>query len=453
MKDYITCLSASGQLGYGTPEKSFLKGLQKKPDYIGADMGSTDPGPHFLGSGNSACGDAGIRRDLELILAGAIELSVPLIIGSAGTAGARPHVDKVVDIVEDIVKKNDYKIKMAVIYSDIKKEKVIEMYAKGRIRPLSKGVPDITEDLINSSKYIVAQMGPEPFIEALSQKVDVIIAGRSCDASIFAAYPIMKGYNKGLAMHMAKIVECASQCADPGGRDAIVGYLYKDHFVIETMKENSRCTPIGCAAHSLYEQPNPYIVYEPGGYMNLHDSKYVSGDSITTRISGSKWFNENYTLKLESAKEIGFRAISLGAIRDPILIPQIDHVCEKVKHIVEDIMCGHKTEEDYRLKFRIYGYNGVMGNLEPDKEFMPKEIFVITDVVAKTQDLAKAVCGVAKQHLLHYFYPKILATGGNLAIPFAPDVIEVGKAYEFALYHLMEIDNPLDWCRIDYKNL
>ena len=51
-------------------------------------MGSIDPGPHYLGSGTMAAPAAMVRRDLELVLLAARRLDIPLVIGSAGTAGA-----------------------------------------------------------------------------------------------------------------------------------------------------------------------------------------------------------------------------------------------------------------------------------------------------------------------------------------------------------------------------
>jgi hypothetical protein len=71
-------------------------------------------------------------------------------------------------------------------------------------------------------------------------------------------------------------------------------------------------------------------------------------------------------------------------------------------------------------------------------------VLVLTDVVAGSADLAHSICGIAKQYLLHYFYDGILATGGNLAIPFGPDVHDGGPVYTFNVYHLMRVDDPLE---------
>jgi site-specific DNA recombinase len=62
----LKALGASGQLGYGIPEKSLEAGLERAPDYIGADMGSIDPGPYYLGSGELATAPATTRADLTV---------------------------------------------------------------------------------------------------------------------------------------------------------------------------------------------------------------------------------------------------------------------------------------------------------------------------------------------------------------------------------------------------
>ena len=57
------------------------------------------------------------------------------------------------------------------------------------------------------------------------------------DTAIFAALPIMLGFPAGLAMHMAKIVECASICCVPGGRDPILATLDHTGFDLDSMAE------------------------------------------------------------------------------------------------------------------------------------------------------------------------------------------------------------------------
>ena len=84
----LEALGASGQLGYGIPEESLAAGLARAPDYIGADMGSIDPGPYYLGSGEMATAPSTTRTDLARLLRAARQLDVPLLVGTAGSAGA-----------------------------------------------------------------------------------------------------------------------------------------------------------------------------------------------------------------------------------------------------------------------------------------------------------------------------------------------------------------------------
>ncbi len=44
-------LSPTAILGYGFPRESFEEGMSRRPDVIGVDAGSTDPGPYYLGAG------------------------------------------------------------------------------------------------------------------------------------------------------------------------------------------------------------------------------------------------------------------------------------------------------------------------------------------------------------------------------------------------------------------
>ena len=51
----VRMLSVTPILGYGFPESSLEAGLALKPHVIGADGGSTDPGPFYLGDGKAFC--------------------------------------------------------------------------------------------------------------------------------------------------------------------------------------------------------------------------------------------------------------------------------------------------------------------------------------------------------------------------------------------------------------
>jgi hypothetical protein len=134
-------LSTSGILGYGFPEASLAAGLERKPDMIGVDGGSVDPGPHYLGSGKPFCSTMAIRRDLRLMLRAAVAQHIPMLIGTCGGAGGEPHLKLVVDLVRDIAREEGLHFPMAVIHAEQHKADVARWTREGRIRPLAHRPP------------------------------------------------------------------------------------------------------------------------------------------------------------------------------------------------------------------------------------------------------------------------------------------------------------------------
>ena len=84
----LKVLSPTAILGYGYPVESFMNGMALKPDIIGVDAGSVDPGPFYLGAGKSFTDRSGVKRDLRYMLRASVESKIPLVIGSAGGSGA-----------------------------------------------------------------------------------------------------------------------------------------------------------------------------------------------------------------------------------------------------------------------------------------------------------------------------------------------------------------------------
>ncbi|MBI3969107.1 MAG: acyclic terpene utilization AtuA family protein [Chloroflexi bacterium] len=449
----MRCFGASGQLGYGIPREAYLRGLEQSPAFVGCDMGSTDPGPYFLGSGRPATGEISRRADLELVLTTARERNLPLIIGSAGTAGGDPHVADAVGLIESIAREHDLHFKLGIIRAEVDPEYVIRRLEQGNVSPCGELSPLTRADVAESVR-IVGQMGPEPLIKALDAGVDVIVAGRACDTSVFAALPLREGFDHGLTMHQAKLIECTSAIAEPGGRDAVMAYLRDDHFDVESQNPSRRCTPVSVAAHSLYEQPNPYRLYEPGGMLDLSECRYEQVNDRVTRVSGSRWVpSPSYTIKLEGVTRVGYRAFSMGGSCDPVFIQQLDQSMDGVRAIVRNVFRNLTEGKDYQLRYRVYGKNGVMGELDPNPAAEPHEVFVILDVIATSPELAHSVCGVAKQYFLHYFYDGILATAGNIAIPFGPDVLNGGEVFRFNVYHLVEVEDPCELFPLEVRTL
>jgi hypothetical protein len=445
----LRILAASGQLGYGIPDDAFHAGLARKPHAIGADMGSIDPGPAYLGSGDMATSERMTRTDLTKVLRAARALDIPLLIGTAGTAGAAPHLDATLALVREIAAGENLHFRLASIRADMPRDVVKAAIRAGRVRPIG-AIADLTEADVDGAAHLVGQMGTEAFQRALELGADVVIAGRACDTAVFAAVPAALGYPLGPAMHMAKIIECCSLCCSPGGRDALLGTLEGESFTLDSMNPVRHATPMSVAAHSLYEQADPYVVHEPEGALHVDRAHYEAIDAHRTRVSGARWEPASrYSVKIEGALRVGERAVLLAGAADPRVIENVHAILRGVEKTVRELT-PPSPSEPYRLVYRVYGIDGVSERAAPPDP-LPREVFILIECIAASAPEAKAVATVFKQYLLHHGFPGRLSTGGNLAFPFTPPELAAGTAYRFCAYHVMDVDalEPLFPVRVE----
>lgn len=445
-------LSPTAILGYGFPIESFEEGMKRKPHLIAVDAGSTDPGPYYLGSGKSFTDRNAVKRDLTIMIEAALKENIPVVVGSSGGSGGEPHLQWTIDIVKELAVERSLNFKMAVVHAEIDKKLVEQKLDEEKIFPLDPA-PKLTVEELQCTGRIVGQMGIEPIIEALDKGAQVILAGRAYDPTVFAASAIKEGYDKGLALHMGKILECASIAATPGsGSDCMFGYLGKDYFKLEPLNNIRKCTTMSVAAHTLYEKTNPYILPGPGGIIDLTETKFEQVNENIVKVTGSKFIpSEKYTVKLEGAKKIGYRTVSIAGTRDSIMISQIDNIIEEVKARVTDNFKG--AGFNYYLDFKIYGKNAVMRDLEPVKDIKGHEIGIVIEAVADDQSTANTICSFARSTMLHYGYDGRISTAGNLAFPYSPSDFQAGEVYEFSLYHIVEVDDPCELFKMEIEML
>ena len=436
-KGPLRILSASGQLGYGIAEKAFRAGLERDLHLIGADMGSVDPGPYYLGSGKLATAYRTTKRDLKMALTGALSMKVPLIIGTAGTAGGNTHLEQTIDIVKEIAREEKLTFKLATITAEMPRDLVKSKARAGKITGIGP-IGDLGDAEIDNAACIVGQMGTEAFIRAIDLEPDVIITGRACDTAIYTALPAKLGFPIGPALQMAKIIECASLCCEGGGRDAMLGTLEGESFVLESMNPIRRATPMSVAAHGLYEQADPLSVAEPEGVLYLEDSKFEAVDERRCRVSGGRWVpTSQFSVKIEGATRVGSRAIMVAGSTDPVFIEKSDEIAASVEAMVRELVPPN-PKNPYQMIFRFYG-KGVVG-MQPVGQ-LPEEVGVIVECIGEDEDEARAVAATAKQYLLHAPFPGRISTAGNLAFPFTPPELTAGDAYRFSVYHIMAVDD------------
>jgi len=449
MENEIRILSPTGVCGSGFSEASFEKALAARPHFIGCDAGSTDPGPSHLGSGEAAFPRSAVKRDLRLMLIGARRLNIPLLIGSAGTAGGNAHLDGFVNIVREIAGEENLRFKLAVIRSEQDKDHLKLRLRQGRIKPLDPA-PPFDEHTIERSTCIVGMMGAEPYIRALQAGADVIIAGRASDTAIFAALPVMYGFPEGLAWHAAKILECgAAAVVNRKTPDCMFAWLRHDHFVVEAPDPELRCTPQSIASHSLYENGDPFKLVECSGTLDLTDSRYEVAGERSVKVSGSRFIPAaRYTVKLEGAEKAGYQSVLIGSVRDPFIIRQIDdwteRLTQRIHARVKQVYGEKLVPADYLLNIRIYGKNGTMGALEPVKEIRSHELCLLIEVTAPTQDIASSIAGIVRHQGLHLPIPEWSGLITALACPYNPAHLDRGAVYRFNVNHVVEPDDPYE---------
>ncbi|MDF1608669.1 acyclic terpene utilization AtuA family protein [Hoeflea sp. YIM 152468] len=444
----ITVLTPTGTLGYGFGAEALSRGMSLGPAVIAVDAGSTDPGPSYLGSNKPLVSDYSIRRELKDLISAAHQAGIPVIVGSAGGAGTGPQVDRTVALVRSIVAELGIHLKLAWIYADIPIERAKAAVDAGEVQDFEVGAP-LTTEILDQTCSLVAQMGHEPICAALEAGADVIIAGRACDDSVIAAFPIWKGAEPALAIHMGKILECGAFSAEPFAMDVMLGTVHADHFILEPGSSQRRASVKSVAAHSLYERENPFSQGGPGHIMDLSSCSYQQSGQRQVKVAGARISEtDEYYVKLEGARLAGYRSVCIAGIRCPTLIKAIDGLLEEVRAKA----IAYFAPEEVIITFHLYGRNGVMKDLETAAE-TGHELGLVIDVVADSQELAHAACHQISGGLLHYHYPDVINPSGNLAFPYSPSDLDLGPHYEFSAYHLMKVTSPTEVFPVHFEDL
>ncbi len=443
-------------LGSGFREDTLQRAMALRPDFIGVDSGSTDPGPYYLGSGETHFSDSAYKRDLRLMLIAARAAKIPAIVGSACTGGNDPQLERLVKIARDIAREEKLNFKLAAIHSEQNKDYLKQKLREGKIKPLANA-PRLDAAVIDRSAHIVGMCGVEPFIEALASGAEVIIAGRSSDTSIFAAMPVMKGFNPATVWHAAKILECGAACVVfRKYPDCMFATLTDDSFTVEPPNPEYRCDPASIASHNLYENSTPYELVEPSGVLNTFAAKYDAISDRAVKVSGSTFKpSEHYTIKLEGAELAGYQSLIVGSVRDPIILRQLDSWLAGLVKAAQDRIAavfGAGIANKYQFEVRVFGKNAAMGRLE-SATGIGHEVGLLFQVTAETQELATALMKSVGHIAVHYPVPEWTGLITSIAYPYSPAEIQRGASYRFNMNHVVEPASPLEMFAIDYQKV
>jgi hypothetical protein len=440
----LRLLAATGCLGYGFTEVALQRALEGGLDLIAADAGSMDPGPYYLGAGLPFVSERAIERDLRLLLRAARAAGIPLVIGSAGGGGGDPHLALTRRILLRVAAAEGLRFRLAVIGAEVPRELVRERLRSGRVQPLWP-VPQLTEAELAATTRIVAMMGAEPLRAALEGGADVVLAGRCSDSALYAVLPLMRGFDPGLAWHLGKTIECGGAIVRPKtGQDCVIGTLREDHFEVEPAHPDKACTIESVAAHTMYENPSCFTFVEPSGEVDTRAARYEALDPRRVKVSGSRFVPAGaVTAKLEGVALVGYRAVCMAGVADPVLIAELDTFSTQiVERVAMEATSLGIAPSSYTLTLRRYGLDAVLRR--PAQAQLPHEVGLMLDVVAATPEEASAVLAKARYVAMHTDFPGRLCSAGNLAMPFAPSDIAVGPAYRFSVWHAMELNSPCE---------
>ena len=384
----------ASKLGYSCPQSSWDEAMKWKLDCIGADAGSMDFGPYYLGSGACYFPPQSLRHDFSMLLTAALRQDCPLLIGTLGTTGARRQMEVMLAFIKEILAEHGVRdLPVAVISSDVDAKLLLGHV--DALRPLGR-MPRLTEEAVAKS-VMVSQMGVAPYITALEEGARIVLAGRSCDVAIFAADPIRRGIDPGLAFQAAHILECGAIACDPGSAsDYLIAEFRDDGGVVFTPPNQDRkATIYSISAHALYEENHPSLQFYPEGVLDMRTTRYFQDGERSAGFREPAFYTSPLSVKIEGSMPVGKRRLSLFALAaDPASLP------------------AHLREG--RL---IYGYNAVETTPVPAGE---REIGIVIRVTAKEAEQAAALASILKGFLLHLGYPGRITTAGNLAFPLSP---------------------------------
>jgi hypothetical protein len=445
-------LVPTGALGITFDRVALARGIAAKPDIIAVDGGSTDSGPFSLGSGTSKYSRAATNSEWRDLMVARGEAGVPLVIGTSGTCGTDATVDWMFEITRELAAELGQRLKVARLYCSQPAARVAKALANGHITPLSPA-PEISAEALGAMSNIVALAGAEQVQSALATGADIVIAGRTSDTAIISALPLARGEHAGAAWHGAKIGECGALCTTNPTGGVILLEFDSEGFTVEPLVENARCTPHSVSAHMLYENSDPFILYEPGGHLDVTCARYDALNARRVRVTGSRWVPGRYTVKLEGARLAGYQTTILAILRDPHYVTQAQKWADEL-HAYLACQIAQRIGlhvDGYSLEFRLIGMNSALGGME-NRRGEPVEVGILGLITAPTAETAEEIGKLINPYVLHYPLTKDEELP-TFAFPYSPAQSERGPLYEFALNHVMELDHPMQAFRLDVSEI
>jgi len=437
-KQGLSCLVATGHLGYSPlhPE-TFWRGLEQfEPQAVIADSGSCDIGPEPLASGRASSSAEWQKHDIEILLLGARQKGIPLIISSASDTGTNEGVDQYAQIVRDLVTEHRLgPLKMGLIKHDMTRNYLRRLLREGAIIRGLDGFPPLNRRDIERTTRFVPVMGVEPIMQCLVEDPDVVITSRTSDCCPFAAFAMHHGYNADLAYFWGKVLECGSFVAYPKlVNHSVLGTIYEDRIAVTAIHDEQRVTPLSLRKHAAYERSSFKGEAVAGGFIHIGDMEAEEVDEKTTAAWGSRFEpSPTYNVKLEGAGYVGHKAEYLVGIRSHSFIQKLGEVLAHTRWELRNFY----QDVPYELYFSRYGIDGVLGAREPRQRNQVHEVGLMIEVTAAKKELAMEIAKLAGRLLL--FTPVLSERGSAGRVQLRNEEANYyGKAYEWTMNHIIE---------------
>jgi hypothetical protein len=445
-------LVPAGMLGAGFTAEAVDRGVALGAHAIAVDGGSTDSGPYYLGAAQPKMPPEAIAADLRIMLTRGAAAGIPVIVGSAGTSGTDSGVDWVAGLVTGIAEEEGLHLTVARIYSEQAPEAIVALVEAGRTTPLPPAGP-LTAETVRRCAHVVGLMGAEPIVAALDAGADVVIGGRATDTAVIAAVPLRQGRPAGPSWHAAKTAECGGQCTtNPRGGGVLVT-VDDEGFTVDPLEETTACTPTSVAAHMIYENADPNLMREPSGTLDVTEAVYTALDDRRVRVTGSRFTPQPPTVKLEGSGLVGHQSIAIAGIKDPEVLASIDVWADGLREFVtakvRDVL--GLAPPDVDVQIRLYGWNAVLGDLDPDPT-PPREVGAVLIATAADQATATKIVKLANPYLLHMPLPGMDHLP-SFAFLSSPAEIARGPLYEFLLQHVVAVDDPVELFRTEIQEV
>ena len=179
-------------------------------------------------------------------------------------------------------------------------------------------------------------MGYEVYFPALRESPDIIV-GDDMDVANIAALLLM-ALSCGLTLHLGKILECGSR----HGLLAEVTSMGSATIILSLNPHPDKMCTVESVSACFYEKSDPVRLAGPGG-VDLSNTRFEQLDTRRVRVTGSTFQpSTRYTVK-PWAKIAGYRAITIGGVRDANFIAHFDDIQSAVVEKIQQTLEGQVT--------------------------------------------------------------------------------------------------------------